>query len=122
MRLSASIHKVTPPMWTRRSLLLSAATLPTASPVAASRAAPPNAASAIPPAAAPTASPASATPSATVAASGFPDKASFVATDITYLDSGSYHPISLGARAAIEKYLARRTLEPSAQGPGVEEA
>jgi len=108
-------------MWTRRSLLLSAATLPAASALAANPAAAPNAASAPPPAAAPTASPASATPSATVAASGFPDKASFVATDITYLDSGSYHPISLGARAAIEKYLARRTLEPSAQGPGVEE-
>jgi selenocysteine lyase/cysteine desulfurase len=50
-----------------------------------------------------------------------PDKAAFLATDITYLDSGSFHPISLGAKAAIETYLARRTLDPAAKSPGVEE-
>ena len=100
-------------MLTRRSLLLSAATLPAA---AALTAGPTTAGT---PAATPTSPPAGALPA--TAATTFPDKASFVATDITYLDSGSYHPISLGARAAIEKYLARRTLEPSAQGPGVEE-
>jgi len=106
-------------MWTRRSLLLSAATLPAANTLVSTTQAA-NAAAANPTAGAPTAtSPAaSATPPA---ATAFPDKASFVATDITYLDSGSYHPISLGARAAIEKYLARRTLEPTAQGAGIEE-
>lgn len=88
-------------MWTRRNLLLSAATLPAAPALA-------RAASTAP---VPPASP----------ATSFPDRASFVATDITYLDSGSFHPISSGARGAIEKYLARRTLEPAAQGPGVEE-
>jgi len=56
-----------------------------------------------------------------VSAPPFPDKTSFAATDITYLDSGSYHPISLGAAAAVQSYLARRTLEPAAQGSGVEE-
>ena len=99
-------------MWTRRSLLVSAATLPAASALAANSVAAGDTTTA---AQAPRAIP---TPAAAVT---FPDKASFVPTDITYLDSGSYHPISLGARAAIEKYLARRTLEPTAQGPGVEE-
>jgi selenocysteine lyase/cysteine desulfurase len=54
-------------------------------------------------------------------AGALPDKAAFLATDITYLDSGSFHPISLGARAAIDAYLNRRSLEPSAQGRGVED-
>lgn len=51
-----------------------------------------------------------------------PDKAAFHDTDITYLDSGSFHPISLGARSAIATYLARRTLDPTAPANGVEEA
>ena len=55
------------------------------------------------------------------AAGALPDKAAFLATDITYLDSGSFHPISLGARAAIDAYLNRRSLDPAAQVPGVED-
>jgi len=51
----------------------------------------------------------------------FPDKAAFLPTDITYLDSGSFHPISLGARAAVQAYLARRCLDPGSQGHGVED-
>src|SRR5579871_4350958 len=111
-------------MLTRRNLLLSAATLPAATALeAATRASPPTAASGSAPLS--TATTAAVAPPVTLPAAAsattFPDKASFAATDTTYLDSGSYHPISLGARSAIEKYLARRTLEPSAQGSGVEE-
>jgi selenocysteine lyase/cysteine desulfurase len=88
-------------MLTRRDLLLSAGALPLipASGVRAAQSANPKA------------------PTSTA----LPDKAAFLATDITYLDSGSFHPISLGAKAAIEQYLARRTLDPTAQGRGVEE-
>lgn len=82
------------PMLTRRNLLLAAGALPFAG---ALRAAP------------------------GASAATFPDKAAFLATDITYLDSGSFHPISLGARSAIETYLARRTLDPAAPGKGVED-
>lgn len=38
-----------------------------------------------------------------------PDKAAFAPMGVTYLDSGSQHPISLGAKAAVETYLASRT-------------
>ncbi|MBP6514308.1 MAG: aminotransferase class V-fold PLP-dependent enzyme [Steroidobacteraceae bacterium] len=44
-----------------------------------------------------------------------PDKAAFAATDLAYLDSGSQHPISLGGKAAVEAYLAMRTLDPAAR-------
>jgi selenocysteine lyase/cysteine desulfurase len=47
---------------------------------------------------------------------GLPDKSAFAATDVAYLDSGSQHPISLGAKAAIDAYLAKRTLDPAAAG------
>lgn len=50
-----------------------------------------------------------------------PDRAAFRATDIVYLDSGSVHPVSLGAQAAVQTYLARRSLDPAAQGAGVED-
>ena len=43
-----------------------------------------------------------------------PDKASFAATPIAYLDNASTHPISLGARAAMDAYVAARTLDPAA--------
>ena len=43
-----------------------------------------------------------------------PDKASFAATPVAYLDSASTHPISLGARAAMDAYVAGRTLDPAA--------
>ena len=43
-----------------------------------------------------------------------PDKAAFAAMGMVYLDSGSQHPLSLGALAESHKYLAHRALEPSA--------
>ncbi len=43
-----------------------------------------------------------------------PDKSSFAPTPIAYLDSASTHPISLGARAAMDAYVAARTLDPAA--------
>ncbi len=43
-----------------------------------------------------------------------PFKQGFASTDITYLDSGSQHPLSLGAQAEAHKYLAHRALEPAA--------
>ena len=43
-----------------------------------------------------------------------PFKQGFAATDVTYLDSGSQHPISLGAQAEAQRYLAHRALDPAA--------
>ena len=43
-----------------------------------------------------------------------PFKSGFAETDLAYLDSGSQHPISLGALASLEAYFARRTLNPAA--------
>ncbi len=43
-----------------------------------------------------------------------PDRSSFAPTPIAYLDSASTHPISLGARAAMDAYVAARTLNPAA--------
>ncbi|MDX1379489.1 MAG: aminotransferase class V-fold PLP-dependent enzyme [Xanthomonadales bacterium] len=45
-----------------------------------------------------------------------PDKSGFAAPAVTYLDAGSQHPISLGAHAAAQRYLAQRTLDPEAAG------
>lgn len=39
-----------------------------------------------------------------------PDKDAFAASPLTYLDNGSTHPISLGARAAVDAYMASRML------------
>ncbi|MFC3442515.1 aminotransferase class V-fold PLP-dependent enzyme [Sphingobium rhizovicinum] len=47
-------------------------------------------------------------------APSLPDKASFAPTPIAYLDSASTHPVSLGARAAMDAYVAGRTLDPAA--------
>jgi selenocysteine lyase/cysteine desulfurase len=44
----------------------------------------------------------------------FPFKSGFATTDIAYLDSGSQHPLSLGAVSAVQAYLAKRTLDPAA--------
>jgi selenocysteine lyase/cysteine desulfurase len=63
---------------------------------------------------------AAATETAGATAVTLPDKAEFPFTDTTYLDSGSFHPIGRGARAALGNYLARRSLEPKAP-EGVEE-
>lgn len=51
---------------------------------------------------------------APAAAAALPFRAGYAATDITYLDSGSQHPISLGGRAALDRYLAKRMLDPEA--------
>src|ERR1700735_4951548 len=89
-------------MFTRRELLLTAGVLPLARPIGVASA------SEVPHAA----------DGPLVA---LPDRAAFRPTDITYLDSGSVHPISLGALAAVQTYLARRSLDPAAQGSGVED-
>ena len=57
---------------------------------------------------------ASASPAPTQRTSSLPDKASFAATPVAYLDSASTHPVSLGARAAMDAYVAARTLDPAA--------
>ncbi|MEA1672953.1 aminotransferase class V-fold PLP-dependent enzyme [Nitrospirillum sp. BR 11163] len=44
----------------------------------------------------------------------FPDKASFFPHDLVYLDSGSQHPVSTGAKAAVDAYLSKRMLDPAA--------
>lgn len=43
-----------------------------------------------------------------------PFKEGFATTDQVYLNSGSQHPVSLGALANARKYLAHRALEPQA--------
>jgi selenocysteine lyase/cysteine desulfurase len=43
-----------------------------------------------------------------------PFKQGFVDSDITYLDAGSQHPISIAAQAEALKYLAQRSLDPAA--------
>ncbi|HZD51753.1 MAG TPA: aminotransferase class V-fold PLP-dependent enzyme [Woeseiaceae bacterium] len=43
-----------------------------------------------------------------------PDKAAFARMEVAYLNSGSTHPVSLGARAELDRYLAHRMLRPSA--------
>lgn len=45
-------------------------------------------------------------------AAQFPDKGAFGEMAVTYLDSGSTHPISLGARRSLDAYISKRTLEP----------
>ncbi|MBI1365146.1 MAG: aminotransferase class V-fold PLP-dependent enzyme [Alphaproteobacteria bacterium] len=47
-------------------------------------------------------------------AAALPDKTSFARSDGAYLDSGSQHPLSIGARAAMDAYLAKRMLKPDA--------
>ena len=43
-----------------------------------------------------------------------PFKSGFAVTDVTYLDSGSTHPISLGSYARLQAYLGGRMLDPNA--------
>lgn len=50
----------------------------------------------------------------TVAGARLPDKAAFGEMAVTYLDSGSTHPISIGAHRALQAYVAKRSLEPHA--------
>jgi selenocysteine lyase/cysteine desulfurase len=43
----------------------------------------------------------------------FPDKAGFGPMDVTYLNAGTYHPFSKGARTALDAYNAHRALDPA---------
>jgi selenocysteine lyase/cysteine desulfurase len=51
----------------------------------------------------------------------FPDKAAFGPMAVSYLDSGAQHPLSNGARRALDGYLARRALDPRADTRGLDE-
>lgn len=51
---------------------------------------------------------------AAMAAPLLPDKTSFRTDGGVYLDSGTIHPMSHGARAAVEAYLAKRNHDPAA--------
>ncbi|GGZ43512.1 aminotransferase class V-fold PLP-dependent enzyme [Asticcacaulis endophyticus] len=46
----------------------------------------------------------------------FPDKTSFGPMEVTYLNSGTMHPFSTGAKAALEAYQAKRFMDPAFQG------
>jgi selenocysteine lyase/cysteine desulfurase len=48
------------------------------------------------------------------AATTLPAKSAFAAMPFTYLDSGSIHPMSRGAKAAIQEYLLYKTNDPAA--------
>lgn len=60
-----------------------------------------------------------ATPAATAPA--LPAKADFAPMSVAYLDSGTMHPISLGARAALDTYYKSRALLPSAPHFGLDD-
>ena len=47
-------------------------------------------------------------------APSLPDRSFCAQSDVTYLDSGSQHPVSIAARKAVDEYLAKRELDPSA--------
>lgn len=74
---------------TRRAILAEVLSLPLAVPAAAAAAQ-------------------TAATTAPAAPAAFPDRASFPETRLAYLDSGSTHPVSIGAKAAVEAYLAAR--------------
>lgn len=50
-----------------------------------------------------------------------PDKASFHQSDVTWLDSGATHPISLAAERAAARYVAKRALDPTAASHTLDE-
>ena len=74
---------------TRRAVLAGAAALPAVSKVAAAE---------------------------TVVPAALPAKAAFARMPMTYLDAGSTHPMSLGAKAALEEYLRYKTQDGSLPG------
>jgi selenocysteine lyase/cysteine desulfurase len=63
-----------------------------------------------------TATAAAPTATSTTAAADLPAKSQFASMPFTYLDSGSTHPMSLGARAALEEYLRYKTQDGSTPG------
>lgn len=50
-----------------------------------------------------------------------PARAAILSSDLAYLDNGTQHPISVGARAVIDRYLAKRSLDPAAQDDDLDE-
>lgn len=58
--------------------------------------------------------PGAATRAAAPATRALPDKDAFAPLALTYLDSGSQHPLPLGAKAAAEAYLASRSFDAAA--------
>src|SRR5262245_59896317 len=52
-------------------------------------------------------------------ATKLPAKALFASMPFTYLDSGSTHPMPLGAKAALEEYLRYKTQDGSTPGYGM---
>ena len=50
-----------------------------------------------------------------------PAKSQFAAMPFTYLDSGSTHPMSLGAKAALEEYLRYKTQDGTTPGYSMDE-
>lgn len=56
---------------------------------------------------------------AAAAATALPAKSAFARMPMTYLDSGSTHPMSLGAKAALEEYLRFKTQDGSVQNYSV---
>ena len=48
-------------------------------------------------------------PAVAAAATALPARAAFAPMPFTYLDSGSTHPMPLGAKAALEEYLVYKT-------------
>lgn len=55
-----------------------------------------------------------ATPAPATHSRKLPDKASFLTSGLTYLDSGSMHPIPIDSKREAETYFARRMLDPKA--------
>jgi selenocysteine lyase/cysteine desulfurase len=55
------------------------------------------------------------------AAPSLPAKDAFAPMQVTYLDSGTMHPFSLGARAAVKSYLDARSLDGSAPRFGIDD-
>src|ERR1700722_8261360 len=85
---------------TRRQLLLAAAVTPAATAAHSAAARAPSLSSVLP---------------ATAAASlSLPAKTAFAPMPFTYLDSGSMHPMSLVAKAALQEYLTYKTYDVSA--------
>lgn len=81
---------------TRRKLLLTAGAMPLASYGLAQ------------------AGPADTAPAPSPARAPLPHKGAFNTAGSTYLNAGSQHPLSLGAQAEAQRYLAKRALDPAA--------
>src|SRR5688500_4852025 len=56
---------------------------------------------------------------AAITSATLPAKSAFARMPMTYLASGSTHPMSLGAKAALEEYLRFKTQDGSVQGYSV---